>query len=143
MQVLTRPGSADRLYGTSPVWTGPLADTVILVNNAGSGDNPWPGTKIIWEVGPNYTQPVTVVATNLATGQLAWWGRGSQPPDAPELILYPNPGSPEYHGSPGPGWPVAGWSEYGSFVYFSAAGCYAMEVVWATGSWRVNFAVGG
>jgi hypothetical protein len=32
----------------------------------------WTGTKILWEVGQGWTQPVTVRVKNLATGAIAW-----------------------------------------------------------------------
>ncbi len=104
LQVLTRPNSTDRLSGGSPVWQAMPSGEVLHVEQSDASPQPWPGTKIVWEVGPNYTQPVTVVVTNLATGELAWWGH-SGPPEAQALVLDPNTTGPaSYHGSPGPGW---------------------------------------
>lgn len=103
----------------------------------------YPGTKIIWELGPNYTQAATVQVTNLATGRLAWWGAGDPPaPNATTAqtlgLNASGPSPADAHGAP----PAPGWLEYGSFVYFSQAGCYVMEVTWPGGHWRDIFAVG-
>ncbi len=66
------------LIGRSPVWAGmPLE--VHVYTGAQGYHVVWTGTKILWEVGQNLTS-VTVRVKNLATGALAWWGKGDQPP---------------------------------------------------------------
>jgi hypothetical protein len=114
-----------------------------------TGYTDWPLWKWVVEVGPNYTQPVTLRLRNEQTGALAWWTDAGMPPGAATqtLVLDPQtdledvgsvPGVPDIpHGSPDPG-----WKEWGLFPLFSAAGCYALEVSWASGSWQSVIAVG-
>lgn len=110
----------------------------------------WPGAKMVAEVGPNYTQPVTVRMRELQTGALAWWTDSATPPGAytQTLILDPQsdeesvgivPGLPYVpHGTPG-----AGWKEWGIFPLFAQAGCYALEASWSGGSWQSVLTIGG
>ena len=133
--------SGIELAGSSPVWIrGGYSPSTLHLNQIGY--TPWPGTKIIWEIGPNYSQAVMVQVKNLQTGALAWWGQGDRPPGAGQtLILDPNhpSGSDPYsdHGA-GPG----GLHEWGTYVYLLAAGCYALQVSWPGGQWRGVFAAG-
>ena len=124
--------------GTSPVWTTSImAGDIFGVDQAGY--EAWPGTKIIWEVGPSFTQTVSVRVTNLATGELSWWdtGEGSPPPVHVSRILTLDTNQPTYHGAP-----ERGWREWGSYLYFSQAGCFVMDVTWPGGHWRIFFGVG-
>jgi hypothetical protein len=122
------------LIGKSPVWALMPQDLLVGLF-ARTPDNPWTGTKILWEVGPAPSVTATVRVTNLATGQLAWWGKGGQPPSKPILVL--NAQDENYHGSP-----ESGWNEWGSELYLLTAGCYSMDVSWTGGSWHVVFAAG-
>jgi hypothetical protein len=143
LQVLTSSGGGP-FYGQSPVWGGGPVPPGATLHVEDDTPLAWPGDKMIWEVGPNYTQRVTVEVTNLATGERAWWGIGSpNPPESQTLTLDPNTTGPaRYHGSPGSGYPVAGWSEYGTVLYILAAGCYTMTAIWPEGSWSRTFAAG-
>ena len=122
------------LIGKSPVWAQVPQDLQVGLFPR-TQDNPWTGTKILWEVGPDTPVTATVRVRNLATGQLAWWGRGGQPPS--EAILTLNAQDEGYHGTP-----ESGWNEWGSELYLLTAGCYSMDVSWAGGSWHVAFAAG-
>ena len=122
------------LIGRSPVWSG-MGLEVQVYTGTQDYHVVWTGTKIIWEVGQDLTQPVTVRIKNLATGTIAWWGKGDQPPSAPVLVL--NGSNEGYHGTrPG------GWYEWGSFLYLLTAGCYSMDVSWPGGGWHIVFAAG-
>jgi hypothetical protein len=129
------------LTGSSPVWEDYIAPNRPLHLEIGGGYTPWPAMKILWEVGPNYTQSVTVQVTNLQTGELAWWGTGLGAPR--KLVLDQSGLEPGDHGHPEPG-----WHEWGSGVYILQAGCYAMDVSWpssdgwSAGHWRIIFAAG-
>jgi len=122
------------LIGKSPVWAQVPQDLQVGLFPR-TQDNPWTGTKILWEVGPDTPVTATVSVRNLATGQLAWWGRGGQPPS--EAILTLNAQDEGYHGTP-----ESGWNEWGSELYLLTASCYSMDVSWAGGSWHVVFAAG-
>lgn len=126
------------LIGSTPVWANYIMPGEIFGVDQ-SGYEAWPGIKIIWEVGPNFTQTVTVRVTNLANGELSWWdtGEGSPPPVNISQALTLDTNQPTYHGSPEPG-----WREWGSYLYFSQAGCNAMDATWPGGHWRIIFGVG-
>jgi hypothetical protein len=113
------------------------------------GQSEWPITKIVVDVGPNYAQPVTLRLRDLQTGDLAWWTDAETPPGAATQTLVLDPptntesvghvaGLPDVpHGEVEPG-----WKEWGVFPLFRSAGCYALEVSWAGGSWRSVISVG-
>jgi hypothetical protein len=89
---------------------------------------------------------VTVRVSNLHTGELAWWnltGEGGlpTPADATQtLVLNPLSASNQFYR--GAEAYSTGWHEWGTGLAFFAAGCYAMDVNWSTGHWRIIFAVG-
>ena len=122
------------LFGGGPVWTADFNPQDVLHANQ-NGYTPWPVMKIIWEVGPNYTQPVTVQAINLQTGELSWWNVNVNAPPTRTLVL--DQSNPFQHVPP-----ELGWNEWGSGLYISVAGCYALQVTWPTGQWRAIFAAG-
>jgi hypothetical protein len=122
------------LHGDPPVWiAGFNYQTVVHADP--QGYTPWPETKIIWEVGPNYSQPVSIQAINLQTGELSWWNVDTNAPPTRTLVL--DQSNPFYHGTPEPG-----WNEWGSGLYIPVAGCYALQVTWPGGHWRTIFAAG-
>jgi len=112
-------------------------------------DQRWPMTKWVVEVGPNYDLPVTLRLRETQTKTPAWWTDGQAPPRAATQTLILNPltdtkdvgsvpGVPDIpHGGASPG-----YSEWGLFPVFSAAGCYSLEVSWSGGSWQSIIAVG-
>jgi hypothetical protein len=122
------------LIGRSPVWAG-IGLELHLYTGIQGYHVVWTGTKILWEVGQDLTQPVVVRVKSLTTGAAAWWGKGDQPPSDPVLVL--DSRNEGYHGSP-----ASGWYEWGSFMYLLTAGCYSMDVSWPGGSWRIVFAAG-
>ncbi len=118
------------LIGRSPVWAG-----IGLELHLWTGGDRWTGSKILWEVSQDLTTTATVRVKNLATGAVAWWGKGDQPPSAPVLVL--DGSNAGYHGVP-----ESGWFEWGSFLYLLTAGCYSMDVSWPGGGWHIVFAAG-
>ncbi len=138
-----------RLVGGGVFWIyGSFYSSVLHLSQFGF-DQRWPMTKWVVEVGPNYALPVTLRLRNTQTKTLAWWTDGQTPPRAATQTLVLNPltetedvgsvpGVPDIpHGLSGPG-----WSEWGLFPVFSAAGCYSLEVSWSGGSWQNTIAVG-
>lgn len=124
------------LIGRSPVWTDMPTDSHVQLNSATQDTPvPSPGPKILWEVGPNFTHPITVVVKNVATGELAGWGNGQQASSASTFQLERT--NPEFHGSP-----VEKWNEWGSVLYLLPSGCYSMKVSWPGGEWHIVFATG-
>lgn len=144
---LLMPPQASDVLGTTLVGGGPAwirrayyAPTLHLNQQ---GYTPWPGTKIIWEIGPNYPQAVTVHVSNLQTGTLAWWGQESnRPPEAGQVLRldpnHPSGSGPESDHGILPG----GWHEWGTYLYLLASGCYTLQVSWPGGQWHAVFAAG-
>lgn len=136
------------LVGGGPFWIYGFYYQSVL-HLPPSGSQQWPMTKMVVEVGPGYTQPVTLRLREMQTGVLAWWTDGQTPPGTAvqTLVLNPQtdledvgsvPGQPDVpHGPSG-----SGWKEWGLFPLFEAAGCYSLEVNWSGGSWQSIFAVG-
>jgi hypothetical protein len=122
------------LIGRSPVWAGIGIELHLYIGPQDSHGG-WTGTKILWEIDQDLTQPVIVRVKNLATGEPAWWGKGEQQPSDTVLVL--DSMNEGYHGAP-----ANGWYEWGSFLYLLAAGCYSMDVSWPGGGWHIVFAAG-
>jgi hypothetical protein len=120
------------LTGSGAVWEIGLPANATL-NLDELGYTPWPSTKILWPIGPNFPDIVVVRVTNLRTGSEAWWdsGEGGPAPNKPvrPLVL-------DRTGN------RAGFPTWGTGLYLPQAGCYAMSVSWPGGQWRLLFAVG-
>ncbi len=106
--------------GSGPVWEfGLPAHATLHLDQLGY--TPWPGTKILWPIGPDFPAIVTVRVTNLRTGTEAWWdiGVGGPAPNKPvrPLVL-------DRTGN------RAGFPTWGTGLYIPQAGCYAMTVSW-------------
>lgn len=122
------------MIGHSPVWAGVGLHIHVYTGTLGY-HVVWPTTKILWEVSQDLTPPVTVQVKNLATGAIAWWGKGDQPPSTSVLVL--DASNQGFHGSP-----ADGWYEWGSVLYILTAGCYLMDAQWPNGAWHIVFAAG-
>lgn len=129
------------VIGISPVWAEwPSGPSIFRLSNPknypSSYEAPygWQALKVIWEVEPHYTHPITVRGYDLSdhTPLLLQF---DGPPTANAVLDPHNPTHPiSVVGS--------GWTEWGSDFVVSKAGCYSMEVSWSTGHWAVTFAFG-
>ena len=138
-----------QLVGGGVFWFYGLFYASVLHLSQPNSDQRWPTTKWVVEVGPNYALPVTLRLRDMRTNTFAWWTDGQTPPRAATQMLVLNPltdtgdvgsvpGVPDIpHGAADPG-----WSEWGLFPVFFAAGCYSLEVSWSSGSWQSIMAVG-
>lgn len=127
------------MIGASPVWAAWLPGPSLFRQPPGSistyeAPYGWEMTKVVWEVGPNNTQPVTIQGQDLF----------DHTPMMVELLTSPtvhtvlDPHHPDHPISViGPG-----WAEWGCYIVVPKAGCYTMNVSWATGHWSVTFAFG-
>lgn len=90
--------------------------------------------KLIWMVGPHFSQKVTLHGVNLHTGAALWFQFDG--PIVSSVVL--DPLSPNH--------PVSaageGYAEWGSYIFIPIAGCYALEATWPGGQWRMLFAAG-
>lgn len=131
------------VIGTSPVWAAWVPGPNIF-HLTPPANSPYPSTyeppygwdltKVVWEVGPDYHQLVTIrgdemsdhtplllqFLNNTPTAQAVL---DPQHPDHPVSVIGPN------------------WAEWGSYIVVPKAGCYLMEVSWPTGHWDLTFAV--
>lgn len=124
------------VIGGSKVWAsgfnGPHAEISIPYYDTYT-QHGW-SWKIVWEVGPDYTQLVTIQGGNLRDGTPLWFQVTGNPTTSPVL----DPRHPDHPGS------TVGtdWAEWGSYVFIPQAGCYYLQASWPGGSWRINFAAG-
>jgi hypothetical protein len=103
----------------------------------------YPGTKIMWIVGPEYHQPVILSGHDLSTGAPVWFDLGAN-------VAGGGPGNPMTRAVLDPTNPNRGettnasgiWNIWGILLYFFTAGCYQIDAAWAGGSWQVVVAVG-
>jgi hypothetical protein len=92
------PG-AGHLLGSPPVWITDFSYPTSPLHLDVGGYTAWPQWKVVWEVGPNFAQPVHLQVRDLRTGERAWWG--SQPATwiGPTFLL--DPAQPDANGA---GW---------------------------------------
>jgi hypothetical protein len=127
--------------GGKPVWEMGLGRVIHLVRDP-SG---YYTTKVMWVVGPDYAQPVTLTAAAVHGSTPLWFD------------IYPPNGGPDptrgvYSTSAvlDPGFPNRGtadnatghWNIWGVGLIALSAGCYDFTASWASGSWHTIIAVG-
>jgi hypothetical protein len=130
------------LEGVSPVWENGLAPaSTINPYPDGPTPTPWPGTKVLWVVGPNYTNPVTLQGRDLLSGVPIWFDvytNGSTQDSLTTLVTldpaHPNRGSTRNT--------TGLWNIWDIGLVFTRAGCYDLEASWVGGQWQVVLAVG-
>lgn len=132
------------VIGTSPVWAtwvpGPSRFHILLPSPPYSPNSNyiapygWAAGKVIWEVGPDYTNLITLRGHDLFDNTPLLFQFNAAP--TADAVLDPmNPEHPVPAGGPG-------WAEWGSYIVVPKAGCYQMDVSWPTGHWSVTFAAG-
>lgn len=131
-------GGSVRFFGKDIVWI-PESSFPTVVHLESHGSTSWPTLAIVWEIGPDATDAVSVRVTNTQTGAVLWWVH-SIPPDlaSQTLVLDADvPGPATYTGEP-----ETSWQEFHSSLLFTQAGCYALDARWDGGSWQMVFAAG-
>lgn len=132
--------SADITFsGGSPAWElGIGTDGVLAVQGL-----PYPGSKIMWVVGPNVQQPVTLSGRDLRSGVPLWF----------EMYPSNSGGGTDYYTTSAvldPSAPNRGstdnseghWNIWGLGIAVSAASCYQLDVRSSAGTWHTIFAAG-
>lgn len=134
--------------GASPVWQFGLPQGGGTLNLNQNGAEPLPGTKVLWVVGPNYAQPVTLSGQEVRTGAPLWFTvfapnfrLTSDLQAVPSFTTTatldpaaPNRGSTDNS--------TGHWTIFGIGITVVAAGCYQLDVSWPGGSWHAIYAVG-
>ncbi len=132
------------VIGSTPVWATWIPGPSVYREGPVTSSNPptnydpaygWEMTKVIWEVGPTYTQTITIHGHEISDQTPVLIQLGGDDPTA-QAVLDPR------H----PGHPISAigvsWAEWGSYIVVPKAGCYSLEVSWPTGHWTVTFAFG-
>lgn len=127
--------------GRKPAWQLGLGSTVNLTR----GPDGYYATKVMWVVGPNYNQPVTLTAPSVRGGPSLWFdvyppngGYGaSQDIYGTRAVL--DPGAPNRGGTDNS---TGHWNIWGIGMIALSAGCYDLIAAWAGGSWHTILAVG-
>ena len=133
--------------GAAPAWELGLGTGALHLNGDGAAV-PYPATKVMWVVGPDDPEPVTLSGHELHTGAPLWfqlYPSNAIPTDDPDaLTAYttqavldpaaPNRGTAHNQ--------LGNWTIWGIGLLVLAAGCYTLDVAAATASWRTVFAAG-
>jgi hypothetical protein len=133
------------VYGRVPVWTlGLPNDGVLLPQPVSENDERFPSFKVMWIVGPNETQPVTVSGRERSTGEPLWFqiypaNAGPDVGSTYTTTLRLDPARPNRGQTTNAG---GDWSIWGIGVGARAAGCYSMTVASSKGAWTIDLAVG-
>jgi hypothetical protein len=120
--------------GGSPVWAIGIAPGPIHIPSYFTYTQYGWTWKVAWEIGPNYTNLVTLRGGNIRDGTPLWFQVADQDASTSPVL---DPQHPQRGSAIGPN-----WAEWGSYLYIPAAGCYYLEATWPGGHWRVNFAAG-
>jgi hypothetical protein len=132
--------------GGSPVWELGLSSP-LHSGQFGGPDNPYPSFQVMWIVGPNVTQPVTLKGHELHAGTPLWFEifpTNAAPITPQTRSLYTmqavlDPASPNRGGTTNS---KGHWGIWGIGIIPLAAGCYDLEVAWTGGDWHTVFAAG-
>jgi hypothetical protein len=125
------------LLGRSPVWVvsdSPSLRVGTIVQPPAASPS-WPEIKILWVFGPTRHPHVTVRATDLRSGDVAWWAvRVPRTPQVPTLTMDPDVEFPDSA--------QLTWVAAVTTLIITHAGCYELAVSWAGGGWQTVFAAG-
>jgi hypothetical protein len=126
--------------GSSPVWA--LGPPSTLQVPQASAEQPYPSAKVMWIVGPNYFQPVTLSGREMRSNAPLWFEifpGGVLATSVFTTSATLDPGAPN-RGSAHPSSGV--WNIWGIGLLVLTAGCYELDVTWSGGSWRTVYAAG-
>lgn len=123
-----------QFQGSKPAWDLGLPTTLQLEQYTGA--QPYPSTKVMWVVGPNYAQPVTLSGHELRTGAPLWF-QIYPAPYTTQAVL--DPAAPNRGGTDNS---TGHWNIWGIGVVVLAAGCYELDVTSTAGVWTMVFAAG-
>ena len=132
--------------GGSPVWELGLSSP-LHSGQFGGPDNPYPSFKVMWIVGPNVTQPVTLTGHELHAGAPLWfeiYPTNAAPITPQTRSVYTmqavlDPTAPNRGGTTNS---KGHWGIWGIGIIPLAAGCYDLDVAWPGGHWHTVFAAG-
>lgn len=123
------------VHGGGPIWQ--TSDLYSLHLNS-LGFAPLPSTKMLWAVGPNNDQTITIKGSDLLSGVPMFVDMYDASVPTTVGVFPPGPGNR------GGGTTPDGnrWAIWGTGLVFVKAGCYRLTASWPGGSWEETFAVG-
>jgi hypothetical protein len=124
-----------QVQGGGPVWL--TSDLYDLHLNA-QGYAPLPSTKMLWAIGPNNEQPITIRGSDQLSGATMFVDMYNVA--VPTTLGRFAPGLGNRGGGTTPDGNV--WAIWGTGLVFIKAGCYQLTASWPGGSWTTTFAVG-
>jgi hypothetical protein len=133
-------GDYGNLAGDSPVWAGfyasfdPDGQRYRIERDAPRTEYGW-RIKVLWVVGPKLSKVVQMKGREVSNDAALWFeieDQGGAP--IPEATLDP--------AAPGVLATGNGYKEFPSYLSVPRAGCYALEVEWPGGAWRLVFGLG-
>ncbi len=147
MTVTNLDGFTDGVHflGHSPVWTWGLPDDGVMQLPATSGsDARFPNLKVMWIVGPDETQPVTIRGRERTTGSPLWFqvypsNTAASLPSSYTTTLTLDPAAPNRGYAQND---RGTWLIWGVGVGARTAGCYLTTVSSSKGSWTIELAIG-
>lgn len=128
--------------GGPPVWELGLGPVVHLQRDPTTG---YYDTKVMWVVGPNVSQPVTLTAPAVQGGTPLWFdvyprnGATGNTQDIYGTSALLDPGAPNRGGTDNS---TGHWNIWGIGMIALSAGCYDVTASWAGGSWHTIVAFG-
>jgi hypothetical protein len=133
-------GGSLTVHGSSPAWALGLPSTLQVPQP--SAQQPYPSAKVMWIVGPNYFQPVTLSGREVRSNAPLWfevYAGGVLATSVFTTSATLDPGAPNRDSAnPSSGW----WNIWGIGLLVLSAGCYELDVSWSGGSWRTVYAAG-
>lgn len=133
-------GDYGNLAGRSPVWAGfyasfdPPGQRYRIERDGPRTEYGW-RVKVLWVIGPKLGGSARVKGRELGRGTSLWFEIGDQDVGPmTEAILDPAATGVAPSG--------AGYMDFPSYLYVPRAGCYALEVGWPGGTWRLVFGLG-
>lgn len=128
--------------GGAPAWNLGLSTEPLHLNDLAGGVTPYPETKIMWVVGPDYTQPVTLSGHDTLSGAPLWFEVYAVATNAPPVYTThavldpaaPNRGAAQNS--------TGKWSIWGVGLMALSAGCYELDVSASGAGWHTTFAIG-
>jgi hypothetical protein len=110
--------------GGGPAWEIGLGGVLNLNQYAGQAQ--YPGTKVMWVIGPNYDQWVALTGHDLRTGAPLWFQIYDTSPDySTHALLIPHA---SHRGDMANS--MGTWDIWGIGITVMAAGCYELDASW-------------
>jgi hypothetical protein len=123
--------------GSYPVWAigiGGQHATIHLGVDGGQYTSAGWQWKVLWAVKASFPQTITLQGKALHGNTPLLFQLGDNNLTSMPLLDPRHPGTPTGQD--------AGWSEFPSYLYVPAAGCYVLEAHWQGGGWSIPFAAG-